>query len=110
MSNYPVVVFNTGILTDFGSYDFVELTLDEARDLVRQPEGFVSAVGHQSSADVLTEILGVEVPENRAFYTQKTGQVALVFRLKKRPPEGVVLDAESIKEVGFTFGKLTKLS
>lgn len=86
MSQNPVAVLNTSIVTTYGAYEYVEITLDEARTLVRQPQGILSAVGHESTAQILTELLEVEVPENRIFFQQQAGQEALVFKLNKRPP------------------------
>ncbi|WP_434576906.1 STIV orfB116 family protein [Thermoanaerobacterium thermosaccharolyticum] len=39
------------------------LTLDEVKSLLS--EGFVSAVGHQDTANVLSDMLGLDVPCNR---------------------------------------------
>lgn len=110
MSQTPVAVLNTSIATTYGVYEYVEVTLDEARDLVRRPEGILSAVGHESTAQILTALLGVEVPVNRIFFQQQAGQEALVFKLKGRAPEGVILTAEEIEAIGYSFGKLTRLS
>jgi hypothetical protein len=106
--SYQVEVLNTSILTAVGSYELVEITLDEAKALVRQPAGFESAVGHESTAQILTTLLGVEVPMNRIFFQQQAGQEALVFKLNGRPPEGTILTAEEITAIGYSFMKLTR--
>lgn len=43
-----------------------------------------SYVGHESTARLASEVLGVEVPARRAMYIPGKNEIALVFRLKKR--------------------------
>lgn len=102
-----VTILNTSILTNFGSYKYEPLTLTESKELISN--GFESAVGHQSTCDVLSKLLGVEVKMNRIQYSQNIGDVALVFKLKGRPEEGKILTIHEIDSVGFEFGKLTRL-
>ena len=99
-------ILNTSILTNYGSYNYDPLTLEQARELVQ--EGFDSAVGHQSTCDVLSTLLGVKVPMNRVQYAQNVGDVALVFKLNGRPEEGKILSAQEIEQIGYAFGKLTR--
>jgi len=101
-----VTLLNTSILTEFGSYNYEPLTLKQARELVQG--GYNSAVGHQSTCDVLSTLLGVKVPMNRVQYAQNVGDVALVFKLNGRPEEGKILSAQEIEQIGYLFGKLTR--
>ena len=119
-------LLNTSILTDFGNYSYKELSLDEVKEALKEtcpycwtgcPQcmgyGFLwtfsSAIGHGSTAKILTKLLGVEVPVNRQLYKQKTGEKAIVFKLNGRPPEGKILTEKEIEEIGYTFGVLEKL-
>ena len=70
----------------------------------------LSAVGHQSTADILTTLLETEVPMNRIQFAQEKGQKALVFKLNGRPEEGKILTAEEIEAIGYKFQLLTKIS
>lgn len=108
--NNPVAILNTSIATTYGKYEYIQINLDEARDLVRQPEGVLSAVGHESTAQILSTLLGMEVSVNRIFFQQQAGQEALVFKLRGRAPEGVILSTEEIEALGYDFGRLTRLS
>lgn len=84
------------------------LTLEEARRLVA--EGFESAIGHPGTAEMLSELLDVSVPVNRAEFVQQSGQKAIIFKLKSRIPAGVVLSREEIERLGYEFGLLTRVS
>lgn len=95
-------VLNTAILTTDGSYTIRTITLDEAKALVAAHE-LDSAVGHESTAAIMSDLLGVPVPVNRQMFAQQVGQCALVFKLNGRPPEGQILSRPELEEIGFTF-------
>ena len=109
---YTITVLNTPILTKFGKYQYNDISLDRAREIAQQANGFnqlVSAVGHQSTCDILTKLLGVTIPMNRIEYKQEVGTAALIFKLKGRPEEGKILTVEEIEEIGYNFGLLIRL-
>jgi len=89
-------------------YEYEAITLDQAKDLVSTKEGFLSAIGHESTASIISTLLGVDCPMNRVMYQQQPGEVAVVFKLDGRPPEGVILSKEEIEKIGFSWGKLTR--
>lgn len=103
-----ITILNTGILTVYGTFEFVPMTLDEAQKLVRENE-VQSAIGHQSTAEILTKLLGIEIEVNRKEYLQQTGESALIFKLRSRPPEGRILNCAEIEESGYDFGILRRL-
>jgi len=78
-----------------------EVSLQEATSLVK--EGFTSAVGHQSTAEVLSTLLGVEIPFNRVQLKLEHGDKILVFQLLTRLEEGRVLTREEISSLPFKF-------
>lgn len=104
---HQVGLLTTSILTADGSYTLETISLDEARALVAGG-GFISAVGHESTAQVMSTLLSVEVPVNRIQFAQEAGRVALVFKLNRRLPEGTVLTASEIEEIGYSFKKLAR--
>ena len=104
-----LAILNTSILTTTGRFELKDITLEEAKKLVKENE-ILSAVGHQSTADILTTLLETEVPMNRRMFEQETGQKALVFKLNGRPEEGKILTVEEIHQIGFKFQLLTKIS
>jgi hypothetical protein len=107
---HPIAILNTSIITTVGTYEMVPTTLEIAKTLVNKPEGFVSAIGHQSTAQILTNLLQIPVPMNRINFEQQVLQMALVFKLKQRAPEGVILTAEQIEENGYEFFLLSRYS
>ena len=102
-----VTVLNTSILTAFGNFSYFEISVEEARELVSRVT-VKSAVGHKATAEVLTELLGVNVPENRIQYSQEVGDAALVFKLNVRIPEGVVLSRSELEALDYTLGVLIR--
>lgn len=109
----PLALLNATIATTNGCYTIQTLSLESARSLVEDylttyASELDSAVGHQSTADIMTALLGVEVPMNRQQFEQQPGQEALVFKLNGRPPEGAVLTAEQIEEIGYTLKLMTR--
>lgn len=104
----PLAILNTSILTAAGSYTLQDITVEEARELV-EDNNLDSAVGHASTAQVMTTLLGVEIPTNRQVFTQQPGQQALVFKLNGRSEEGKILTAAEIEEIGYKFQLLTRV-
>ena len=105
-----LALLNTSILTTAGAYRLIDITLDDARRIVSDHAGNLdSAIGHQSTAEVMTTLLGTEIPVNRQMFTQEVGQAALVFKLNGRPPEGKILTVEEIEEIGYKFQILKRM-
>ena len=77
-----------------------KIDLETARKIVREMP-FTSAVGHEATAKVLTELLGVEIPHNRITVKMREGDSALHFVLRTRLPEGKVLNEEELRQLDF---------
>ena len=75
------------------------VTVEEARGLVEG--GFVSHIGHESTAQIFSELLGVPVPMDRRPW-DATG-IGLILQLNGRPPEGRILTREEIEAIGYTL-------
>jgi len=101
-------LLNSPVLPGFGRYEFEGPVLpQEARRLAAG--GYVSAIGHEATARLLSHILGQAVAVNRQRIRMQPGDQALVLRLKQRLPEGQVLSFEEISELPFDLGLLTRL-
>lgn len=101
-------VLNTSILTSVGTYTLKDINLEEAKVLAETNE-LDSAVGHASTAEIMTTLLGVEIPVNRQMFVQAAGQKALVFKLNGRPEEGKILSVEDIEQIGYKFQLLARI-
>lgn len=103
-----LALLNTSIITNTGAFNLEAITLEQAKSLVqRNKDDLDSAIGHESTAQIMSELLGVEIPMNRQQFKQEKGQQALVFKLKGRPQEGVILTKEEIEAIGYEFQLLT---
>jgi hypothetical protein len=100
-----LTILNTSIVTNFGKFNHYPVSLEDARKLVKKSP-FQSAIGHQSTADLLTVLLDVPVPMNRIQYVQTVGESALVFKLNGRPEEGRIYTVEEIQQIGYSFSVL----
>jgi NAD-specific glutamate dehydrogenase len=110
MSNsLPIAILNGAIITADGEYFCRTISLEEARDLIRSAPEVLSAVGHQATADILTDLLGINVTLNRINFHQEPGQKALVFKLNSRPPEGAILSRDEIETFGYQFQLLCRI-
>jgi len=102
-----LAVLNTSIVTADGTYTLESITPDQAIQLAAAAD-LDSAVGHESTAQILSTILGLEVPVNRQMFAQEPGQRALIFKLNGRPEPGKELSRQELEEIGFSFKLLTR--
>jgi hypothetical protein len=70
-------------------------------DLVKSElqKGFVSAVGHQGTADALSKLLGINILVNRVQIKINPGDSLIVFQLSVRLAEGQILTKEEIENL-----------
>jgi hypothetical protein len=79
-----------------------KINLEKAQDILSTTE-FTSACGHEATAKVLSELLGINIPYNRVAVKLKSGDMAIHFALKTRLPEGKVLSEEELKQLNYEF-------
>jgi len=70
------------------------VSLEEVKSLLR--EGFESAVGHGSTAEVIATLLGLPVEARRVSITLSPGDRVVVFQLGVRLEEGRILSREEV--------------
>lgn len=97
-----IAILNTTILTADGKFNLRTISLDEAKEMISGEE-ILSAIGHQSTADILTELLDMPIPMNRILFQQEPGQKAICFKLRGRPEEGKILTRAEIETIGYEF-------
>lgn len=101
-----ITILNTSILTNHGIFQYYPIPLEKAKELVHS-NSFQSAIGHESTAKIISDLLDIECPVNRIQYKQMPEEQALVFKLKGRSPEGKVLSKEEIEEIGYEWAIIT---
>lgn len=106
-TGYPLTLLNAAILTADGDFTLTTVDVAMARELV-QAHGFVSLIGHDSTARLLSDLLGADIPVNRSVFEQQPGQKALVFKLNGRLPEGTVLNTDELHQIGFSLKLLVR--
>ena len=78
-----------------------EITVEEARDLLKN-NNFVSAIGHESTAQALSNIFGINIPYNRIQIFLDDGDKLISIILKKRLEEGkVIKTVEELEQIGY---------
>lgn len=103
-----LALLNTTIATTDGVYEIKTISLEHAKALVTQNE-LDSAIGHESTARVMSTLLNANIITNRQQFEQQAGQDALVFKLKGRLQEGVILTSHEIEEIGYEFKLMTRV-
>jgi hypothetical protein len=81
-----------------------EVTAEEVKKDLK--DSFTSAVGHQSTSEILSALLEVDIPVNRISIGLSKGDVLYVFQLLVRLNEGQILSAEEIKSIPHKFYKV----
>lgn len=97
-----LAILNAPIVTAVGNYTTFPVPVESARILANSME-ITSHIGHQSTAKLVARLLGRPIEYTREELHQKAGQLALVFRLKERAPEGVVLTVDDLEKIGYSF-------
>ncbi|NLI89458.1 MAG: YddF family protein [Epulopiscium sp.] len=103
-----VGIFNGTVATTNGLYRISDISLNEAKLLLHK-NGYVSAVGHESTAEIMSELMEMDIQANRINFIQMVGQKAVVFKLNRRPKEGSILTKEEVEQVGYSFKLMERL-
>jgi len=75
-----------------------KISEEMVKEILRKQE-FVSAIGHESTAKLITERLGIEVPANRIQIKAKKGDKIIVLQLLQRLTEGKVLSEQELQQI-----------
>lgn len=103
-------ILNSPVITGEGLYKVKKVTAEEAKEMIKNCKEIVSAVGHQATAEILSKLLETPIPFNRVEIQMAPGDVALVFRLKQRLPEGTIIrTTEELEKIGYELMLIEKL-
>jgi len=96
-----IFIMNTSIIPpNFeGTIKVKDLSIEEARFLLLND--WTSSVGHESSAVVLSLLLGKEIPMNRISIQVESGDYIIAFQLKERLPEGFTPNEEDLLNLDY---------
>jgi len=107
-----IYLLNSPIMPGYGVWEFKRASEDEVRDLVtwvgrdgkrRLKASVVSAIGHKSTAHLLTQLLRLdegEVPANRIRVEwMHPDDKAVILRIPIRLPEGKILSLAELEEL-----------
>jgi len=98
MATYISNAFSIGMLSSNDSIVRIKnLELEKVKEILSR--GFISAVGHKATADVITQMVGIDIPTNRIEVKLTTNDVLVVFQLLSRLPEGSILTREEIDKL-----------
>lgn len=104
---HRVYILNSPVLTSYGEWMFEgPIGIEQARTLLQ--DGFISAIGHQGTAEFLSALLGLTIPTNRVRVEMQSGDRALVVRILERMPEGKVLTSEEMKRIPYELGIMAR--
>lgn len=85
------------------------MAVEEARGLL--VGGFISAVGHAATAEFLSRLFGIEIPENRVQIHMQPGDRAVVIRLLERLEAGQTFEtAEELAAIPCEIGLLRRIA
>lgn len=97
-------------ITSLGLEDAVQLVHDEMNCVPGGGPAYTSAVGHESTAEAMAELLApAPVAANRITVRPRPGDQFLCFRLNRRPPEGAILNRAQLEELGYGWALMEYL-
>lgn len=92
---YICNTFTLGMLKNReGAFRYRRISLEEAIGYLK--EDFESAVGHQATAELLSELLGFEIPVRRVQISLEQGDILIVAQLGVRLEEGKILSKDEL--------------
>ncbi|MDT0109334.1 DUF1874 domain-containing protein [Listeria booriae] len=105
-----LLLMNSTLLTNSGIFVIKKITLSEAKKLFLQYQGnYISAIGHASTASLISQLLNENIKPNRIRVRQKLYQKALCFKIYERIPESVHLTEEELKNLDYDFFSMERI-
>lgn len=105
-SGNPLYVLNASVVTDFGIFSYQSIDFQKAIELMKV-QGFVSCIGHEGTAEFLSEATQMTIGVNRQSIRMRQGEQALVFKFRERLEHPRELTKHQLKWEQFEIGLLT---
>jgi len=97
--------FSLGMLRGDATLRIEKISLEEVKKLIKEnSNNILSIIGHESTAKMLSTLLGSEVKVNRISYVMQNDDVLIIFQLLVRLREGEILNETQLKAL-FEEGK-----
>ena len=79
---------------------FIEIDLDKVKKIINNyKDNVISAIGHEGTAKVLSELTGFDIKANRINVILDNETTLIVFQILERLPEGKILTKEEIQQL-----------
>lgn len=78
-------ILNSAVITTPGKYSYRLIDKEYAIELLSNNK-WVSTIGYESTAETMSELVGMKISKNRVTIKMETGDIAIVFRIVL--PEG----------------------
>lgn len=101
-------VMNSPVLTAYGYFRFQGILEHEAIEWLEKGE-WESAVGHESTATLMTERLGIPISFRRQTIRMLRGDEALVLRIMSRLPQGTRLTLFEMSRISCEYGLISRI-
>lgn len=97
-------LFNTNIIPEECVARVSKINQVDAKNIFLKHNGeFISAIGHESTAGVMSMLLDSNVTVNRVHAIPEPFDEAISLKLNGRIMEGSILSLEEIEKIGYTL-------
>ncbi|MUN29753.1 STIV orfB116 family protein [Sulfuracidifex metallicus] len=87
---------------DEACFKVTRVDAKKASDIIKENNNVISAVGHDVTAKLMSNLLGYDVKTNRLEVFFEEGDQAIAFTLRKRLKEGEVLTTvQELERIGY---------
>lgn len=101
MKTYILNAFSTNMISRDCGVEFRPLSLEAAKSFILESKfanrEIISGVGHESTAKIVSQLLGIQVPMNRINVLLDDGDNGLIMSLGFRSEEGKIYTEEELK-------------
>jgi hypothetical protein len=87
---------------DEACFKVTRVDAKKASDIIKESNNVISAVGHDATAKLMSDLLGYDVKSNRVEVFFQEGDQAIALTLRKRLKEGEVLTTvQELERIGY---------